>query len=349
MRYQILLTLIPISLAIASCRNEDLKLANSFGALSQDIDKANKQISADIYASCTRAATWKALGTSSSRETMEQRLAICDRLYRQNSEKTQIAGNVLVNYVQAVGNLATKKKKGFISEINEISDALGDLEINGIKINNDARTAGVKIADFITNLLLRDFRRRNLKLAIVCTDKDIQAYSTDLSRFIDSSYVDFLLNQEITQINEYFSVYIADIYPLLNQLTETSNVKDNIQDFSILQTRQAELELQARSEINKVIERKKQGSAYIAIIRKTADFHSQLKTIFNNNQNQLSSKQIKKCNKYRSQNENQTVQSNSQEDELWNEEINALELKKVKTATKEYIEDVTPLLKEIKK
>ena len=64
---------------------------------------------------------------------------------------------------------------------------MGNLNINGIKINENARKAGVKIADFIINLRVRYFRRDNLKLAIVCTDKDIQEYSANLSSFIDSS------------------------------------------------------------------------------------------------------------------------------------------------------------------
>lgn len=92
---------------------------------------------------------------------------MCDRLYRPISQNTEIAGSVLVSYVAAIGNLATKNENGFTPKINQISETLDNLDINGQKIiDENAREAGFQIVDFITNLLVNDFRRRNLKLAI---------------------------------------------------------------------------------------------------------------------------------------------------------------------------------------
>ena len=343
-RLKILLALIPISFVLGSCENEDLETAKSFGELSQKLETANKAISADIYASCTRAATWEALGTSASRENMREQLDVCDRLFLPNSQNTEIAGSVLVNYVAAVGNLATENDNGFTSQLNEISEALGNLDINGIKINENARTAGVQIADFITNLLVRDFRRRNLKVAIVCTDQDIQEYSASLSSFIDSSYVDFLLNREITQINENYGFYIGQVN---RRLRELSGTEDNPQDFKAIQERQTLLEAEERAEVNKVIERKKEGSAYVATILSTADFHSKLKRIFNEDQEELSSEQIQKCNEYHSNKESLSSQNTDKEDNFWNQEISISQLKQVKKVAQEYINEVTPLLNEI--
>jgi hypothetical protein len=336
--------LIPISFVLGSCQSKDLKAAKSFGALSQGLASANKIISADIYASCAQAATWEALGTSSSRQIMRDQLDVCDRIYLPNSQNTEIAGSVLVNYVTAVGNLATEEENGFTSELNKISEALGNLNINGITINENARKAGVQIADFIINLLVRDFRRENLKLAIVCTDKDIQEYSANLSSFIDSSYVDFLLNKEITQINENYGFYIGQVN---RRLRELSGEKDNPQDFKTIQARQTLLEAEERAEVNKVIERKKQGSAYVAAIRATADFHSKLKRIFNDDQEQLSSEQIQKCNEYRSENESLNVENINKKEDSWNQDITISELKQVKKVAQEYFDKVTPLLDEI--
>ena len=345
---KILLALIPISFIISSCQNGDLKAVKSFGALSQDLKNANETISADIYASCTRAATWEALGTAASRKNMQDQLGVCDDSYRLNSENTKIAGNVLVNYVTAIGNLATKNDNGFTSEFTNISEALGNLNINGNQINENAREAGVQIAEFITNLLVRDFRRRNLKLAIVCTDRDIQEYSANLSNFIDSSYVDFLLNKEIIQINEHFGFYISNVNQLLRKLSDPeNNPQNNSQDFKTIQERQTLLEEKERAEITKVIERKKDASAYVATIRSTADFHGQLKRIFNKNREELSSKQIQKCNKYRSNNQDMSVQNTEENNDSGNQEISVSELKQAKKAAKEYVDKVTPLLHEI--
>jgi hypothetical protein len=271
-------------------------------------------------------------------------LDVCDSLYRPNSENTEIAGSVLVNYVAAVGNLATENDTGFTPQFTKISEALGKINVNGITINENARTAGVQIADFITNLLVRDFRRRNLKVAIVCTDQDIQEYSTSLSSFIDSSYVDFLLDKEITQINENYGFYIGQVNRILLEL---SGSEDNPQDFKAIQERQTLLEAEERAEVNKAIELKKEGSAYVAAIRATAEFHGKLKRIFNEDREELSSEQIQKCNEYRSNNESLSVQNTDKEDDFSNQEITVSELKQAKKAAKEYIDKVTPLLNEI--
>ncbi|KST69009.1 hypothetical protein [Mastigocoleus testarum] len=345
MRSQILLILIPISFIISSCRNEDLKMARSFSTLSKELRSANETISADIYVSCTRSATWEAVITAASRQNMREQLIICDRLYRPNSQNTKIAGSVLVKYVAAIGDLASNNSNSFTPQLANLSEALANLDINGNKISDNAREAGFQIADFITNLIFKDFRRRNLKLAVICTDQDIQKYSTNLSSFIDSSYVNYSLNREIAQIHEHFGFYIGDVNKRLRKISDREN---NLQNLKILQEQQTLLEEKERAEINKVIERKKKGSAYVAAIRFTADFHHKLKYIFNKNQEELSSKQIQKCNKYRSRNQKKiSLQKTNQEDESWDLEISNSELKQVKKATNEYIDKITPLFEEI--
>jgi hypothetical protein len=335
-KVKVLLALIPFSLILGSCQKEDLSEAKSFGDLSQSLAVANKTISADIYASCARSATWEALGTAESRINSKNQLDVCDNIYLPNSKNTEIAGSVLVNYVAAVGNLATGNDNDFTPQFKTISESLANLQIN-----ENARTAGIKIADFITNLLVRDFRRDNLKVAIVCTDQDIQEYAAQLSDLIESSYVKSLLDKEITQIHENYGFYVGDVNQRLVKLT---NLEDNLQDFSALQKQQTLLEAQERAEITKVIERKKQGSDYVAAIRDTAEFHGKLKRIFNKDREKLSSDQIKKCNKFRSKNESISVQHTEQENDLWNQEITTSELKQAKKITKEYIDRITPLL-----
>ncbi|MHC5762631.1 hypothetical protein [Nostoc sp.] len=338
-KVKVLLALIPFSFILGSCQKEDLSAAKSFGDLSQSLAIANETISADIYASCARSATWEALGTHLSRINSKDHLDKCDETYLPNSQNTEIAGSVLVNYVAAVGNLAIENDNGFTPQLNKISDGLGKLNFN-----ENARTAGVKIADFITNLLVKDFRRDNLKVAIVCTDQDIQKYSAYLSDFIESSYVKSLLNEEITQIHENYGFYISEVN---RRLVKLSNPEDALQDFSALQAQQTLLEAEERAEITKVIERKKQGSAYVAAIRSTAEFHRKLKRIFNKEREELSSDQIQKCNKYRSKKESLSFQNTEKEYDVWNQEITTSELKQAKKVTKEYIDKVTPLFNEI--
>jgi hypothetical protein len=343
---KVLLALIPFSFILGSCQKEDLSAAEKFGDLALSLEKANEKISDDIYGSCTRNANWVALGTAASRRNSQERLAVCDQTYLPNSKNTKIAGSVLVDYVAAVGNLATEKNADFTPQLNKISGALGRLDIDA-----KTRTAGVKIAEFITNLLVRDFRRDNLKVAIVCTDPDIQEYSAKLSNFIESSYVrgespesPSLLDQEIAEIQDNYGFYIGEVNRRLVKLSES---QEYIQDFKTLVEEQTLLEAQQRAEVSKVIERKKDGSDYVEAIRTTAEFHGKLKLIFNNNREELSSAQIKKCNEYRSNSASARVENTNQEDNSWNQKITASELNQAQKVAKEYINKITPLLKEI--
>lgn len=337
----ILFTSMP--LILSSCRSKKLEAAQEFGSLAQNLNASNQKISKDIYGSCARSATWESLGGLESSDRSKDQLDACNESFLPNSMRAENASQVLIDYGLAIGSLATDSGD-FNTQFSAISDALGNLSVNGITINENVRNAGVGIANFITNLLVRGIRQKNLKLAIICTDSDIQEYSTGLSKFYQDSYVDFLLDKEVEQINEYYGFYVTQVNKKLSNLADTNN--DRYADFELIQKRQTTLEAEQREKIAEVAERKEDGAAYVSLINSTASFHGKLKRIFNDNKSEIPLKLEKKCEEYRTSNEELVVYENLEEKRKF-ETITIPEMAKAYYAMNEYITEIKPLISEI--
>lgn len=345
-RIKIALALVPISMMLGSCRNDDLKTAEQFGLLSAGLEAANTKVSADIYNSCVRTASWFSQGTFKSRERMQEQLKVCDELYRPNAGRANIAGGVLVNYVKSVGELATEDTAGFNQQFTKIGEALAKLEFSTstgtAKLEQNTINTGVKIATFLTNLILGDFQRRNLKAAIVCTDADIQTYADGLADFFDKYYVNDLLDEEIDKISEHYGFYGTRLNNIVNALFDNSG---DPQIFASLQEKQMKLEQDERAEIDKVVIKKNEGAAYVTAIQTTAEFHTKLKRIFNNDKDQPSRQQQSKCQKFFKQNNSsRTASDKIRPTALLSQDLSPSELAQVRKVAKEYISEVSPLL-----
>ena len=332
------MALIPITLLIASCENDDIKMAEEFGQTSATLSAANTKISADIYDSCTRRALLFGNNNFKSREQMKEALKVCDELYKPNAIRTKLAGGVLIGYVKAIGELATDDRAGFNQRFTAIEQSLNNLQFQKdtqdetgnpttitVGLEANAVNAGIRIADFISNLIVLDFRRENLKPAIVCTSKPIQDYSEQLAEFVNSYYVDYTLNQEIDKLTE-------------------------VRGFEKAEDKLLKQEIQAITNL------KKEGSAYVTALESTGKFHNRLKFIFNNGQDELSTEQEIECDKYlnpdikeaRYPNDKKETY-NSSSSSVLHHKISFYELKQVNVALEEYINEVTPLLAQINK
>ncbi|MBN3869042.1 hypothetical protein [Nostoc sp. JL33] len=336
--FKIAFAIIPVSIMLGSCgNNNDLKMAENFGLQAAKLETANDKVSADIYDSCARRASWFA-----DRKNMQEQLKVCDQLYRPNSERANTAGSVLVGYVRSVGELAAQDTAAFNEKYTAIANALKNLEVKTntgtAKIDDNTINAGLQIANFLTNLSLRDFQRSNLKAAVICTDEYIQPYANGLASFFDENYVNDLLDREIEKISEHYAFYGGRLNNVVNSSYKNSGEPEA---FASLQDQQMELEQKERTEIDKVISKKKDGAAYVTTIRKTAEFHAKLKLIFNNNKEQLSPQQKSECGKYFAK---ETESINAQTSAFLNQKINPSELAQVRKVTKEYISQVSPLL-----
>jgi hypothetical protein len=338
---KLFLLLIPISLALSSCTNRDFKAAQALSEKAEELKTLNDDVSLDIYDSCVRSNNWLNRDTSQTGQNIRDGLKQCDQIYRSNSDRARIVGQLLVGYVGAIGELTTGREEEVKAKFESIGESLGKLKVetggSTLQFTGDTIDAGVNVATFLTNLLLTDFRRSNIKVAVVCTDSDIQSYSMGFTSFIDEIYIQGQLDDEIDSITRYYlqTNLLSDVItePLSpDSAPELQNAQDR---------RNAEL----RAELSKVADRKNTASAYINVIQETAATHAALKRIFNNGKDEISPEQTAKCNRYFAQGETKanmkTVETG------FPQEMSQSELEQARRVVEAYIERVTPLLESI--
>jgi hypothetical protein len=339
-----MLAIIPVSLLISSCTSSDIKTAKEFGAILNKMRLLNTSVANDIYDSCTRSSAWIARGTPGTRNNMRDALKVCDTEFRPNSVRTEIAGNVLTEYIGAIDALATEDRSTVKTRFEEIGSALGGLKVQSgdstLQLKQNTIDTGVRIATFLTNLILNDVRRKNLKAAIVCTDADIQAYSIDLAIFINELYIKALLDDEIDSVTRYFGGYRSPLTNKTNLLLDT----EFPETFTSLQNTQLKRDQDLRSEISKIVEKKNMGGSYVTLIQATATAHSDLKNIFNKGSNELSPKLQVQCKEYFNKKQNRVAVNNPMENNFLNQEISKSELEKIRKISREYTIKVKPIL-----
>jgi hypothetical protein len=343
-RKSVIFALIPASLILGSCTNSDIKTAKKFGDISNDLSQLNTTVTDDIYNSCFRSSTWFARGTSDTRQNMRDALKTCDTIFRPNSVRAKVAGGVLVEYVGAIGALATEDRNTVKTRFEEIGTALQGLKVessgSSFQLQKNTINTGVNIATFLTNLFLNDFRRKNLKAAIVCTDGDIQTYSAGLASFIDELYVKALLDDEIDSVTRYFGGYRSPLTDKTNLLLDTGLPEV----FTSLQETQLKRDQDLRAEISKIKDKKNAGATYVTLIQTTATAHGDLKRVFNNGMAELSPKLIDRCNSYFAKNDKNKISINNLDDDFLNREISKSELEQIRKIATAYTLKVMPLL-----
>lgn len=330
-----------VATVTGSCGAEDLGQVKALGEISSDLKTLGDEVSSDIYTSCTRSAMWESLSTANSREVMQEQLDVCTQEYGAISESSKVAGRVLTDYYGTLISLAGGKNPSVSTQLNEVSEALGTLDIGGVTISENAREAGVKIAELITNFLLGAYRRESVAKAVICTDPDIQSYSENFSDFINYSYTEFLLKREIKQINEYYSYFAIQLDLGIKDLPRTP---ENSPEFRELYSLQASLEAKEREEVSKVVERQAKGLAYTSAIQATADYHNNLKRILNAGQEELSTQQMLDCSEYFSSKKEGV---NVSEGSNWShQKLDEERLDLIQQTTEEYIQSISRLLDE---
>jgi hypothetical protein len=353
--WKLLFLLIPISLTLNSCTSRDLKAARALGEMSEQLDTLNTSVSADIYDSCARSVTWLNRDISVTGQNIRDGLKICDELYRPNADRTQLAGELLVEYVGAIATLAdsTDQKDTLETQFRSIGESLSKFEVpagDDITVQllpQNTIDTGVDIATFLANLLLSDFRRRKIKLAVVCTDPDIQSYSADFSSFIEELYGQEQLNDEIDSITRF--------YQQTNLLSDVITQPLAAADVAGIQDTQDRRSAELRAELLKVTARKNDAATYVTVIREMAIAHSKLKLIFNDGQDALSAEQTAKCDRYFAPDRDRAKTANLAEpkgldnpETVLEDEISLSELEQVRTVVDDYLNRVQPLLKDIR-
>ncbi|MGH8000789.1 MAG: hypothetical protein ACREPR_15505 [Brasilonema sp.] len=295
--------LVPLALLLNSC-GRDFPLVQKIGKMTTTLEEASSNMADDIYNSCitrTKYISFLAVQDSSgSFSQREQQEKDCDDFNKSAVTEVKDANSVLLEYIKALGKLASGDTVSFDKNFNALGESLKNLKIsqsNGqtFSFNDSDVDAGINIAKFLTNAFTREFRREKLKQAILCTDKDIQTYiqgdstssvkdSTSkqpttggLIALTQQAYVNGILTSEEQQIRTYFPNYIGGLVTV-SQTQPLDFIK---------------LEENYNKAMDSIRSRKDAAENYVGILKKIAEMHSKLKTEFQGKgEDQLSDAQL---------------------------------------------------------
>lgn len=354
---QKIVAIFPFTLLLSSC-GRDFPSVQKFGQMTTTLEQASSNMADDIYNSCiTRTKYipfWQVQDSSGSSQLhlREQQEKSCDEYNKPASIAVKDANALLIDYIKALGKLASGDTVSFDKNFTALGESLKNLKVpraegKPFSFNNSNIDAGISIAKFITNAITREFRREKLKQAILCTDKDIQTYIGEVSTssakdsvselpatggliaLTQNGYVDGILQEEEKRIRNYFLVYTKVIEGGLN---------DRDIDF-------IELERSYNNAMDSLRSRRDAAQNYVEILRLIAQMHTKLKAEFQDEgKDRMSEEQLKGyC---------QDVFT-SKADKAANKEkvvtYDPEKLRKVENIISEYTKTLEPLIKKLDK
>lgn len=210
-------------LFLGACSN-DLKEAAKVGSQLEILQKAGIEIASGFYNSCLNVKELSLdLGyLRNKKERVEAAEKACGK--GETPEKntghlkfsSDVANNfrVLTLYISGLTSLTNAKKVDFkkptdelFKSIESLNSSLEKTDIEKKPIPQEAITGGEKIFSAILDFFQRNYRTKQVKLAIVCVNKPFQDFSNGLINLVELSYIDGVLKTEENQLQLNYSSF----------------------------------------------------------------------------------------------------------------------------------------------
>ena len=251
--------------------SEGLTAAQSLGASADALKSSTDKLANDIYLSCIRKTRYYRVYpdlTMPRRDADEERanaLAGCEQFNRVSASNAVIANDLIYNYIKAIGELSLDKQVQFNSEFEAVAKALDNFQIPGtsVKLSPESTKTGAQIASFVFEWAASRYREGELAQAIVCVDKPLQAYSTELRRVYTEGYINGILGLEKARIRHYYKFYSGLLAVKEPNVSSMQKLDGDSYDAYLPAIQN---ELAARS--------------YLELIKATADAHTKVSKIF---------------------------------------------------------------------
>ena len=323
-----ILTFIPVAFLAVSC-GSGFESVEKFGLSSAIIKESSEKIANDFHGSCIRKAKYNTSETFPAIiETRAEQEKECEK-YLEDVELVSDANTVLIDYMVSLGKLASNDSPSFDktldaleASIKNLNTTVGSTTSSGIFLEEEQVNAGLKIARFIFNRLVLEFRRENLKEGILCSDDYIQVYTPGLASIVEE-YKSFLATEK-NKVDSYYTKY-SPTPERQNQVLALFTFEQNY-----------------NQEIDEINNKKQAANAYIMILEKTAKTHLELKEEFNNEK--MNDQEIKKfCEPYFAE-----IKSENKDRKNISSSLPSLEeLERINEIVMEYQDEVEPLVKQL--
>lgn len=264
---------IPLMLLLGGCGSKmDLQAARNLATLGNQANTAFKKIANDLYYSCLRQARYIPLqssnqaGINKQREDAENK---CEQEPKQASVALNDANLPVVEYLEALGNLAANDLTNYNSELDSLGDSLDKLQLNSDEVD-----AGTAVSKFLFRIATERMRRNQLRNVVVNTDGYLATYIRGLSRAINSGYTNGSLETEKESIDNYYRAYIGNIINSNNAST-VEGISTTLKDTAI-----TNLDSQWQVAKETVIQKHHLAQEYVVILNKIAKDHNKIRSMY---------------------------------------------------------------------
>ncbi|MBN3943020.1 hypothetical protein [Nostoc sp. NMS9] len=295
--------LVPLVLVLGGCgRNADIEAAKSLSRVGQEADVVFEKIADDFYQSCLRAADYTPLKSSNSEGINQDRITAekeCDGnpQVEQNSldsvnhkptpkDASQALTNgnlVIINYLIALGKLASDDLINYDPQLNSIEDSLNQIP----EIQTDVVGAGTAIAQFLFRVFSEQERRSTLKDAVLANDQNLTSYIDGFSNAINKGYSKGALESEKLAVDDYYRSYLGSIINTVNS-SNLEGIGVVLRDKTIV-----ELDREWKTTKSTLVEKQKIADLYVEILKEISQDHHTIKEMYQKDE-KPSSTQIRK-------------------------------------------------------
>jgi hypothetical protein len=349
---KIVFIIVPLGLLTTACdRSDRLQEVEQFSTLSHQIQESSKNIINDIDDSCVRNLAIESRKLSLVEEPVvnsEGKLIFPPISAREQCQKwlpvvnsTDRINSLLLNYLESLGNLASQKTVNFSGSFQTLSDslagfgdALNTAGFTNISIGEKQRQAGLRLVDSLFSIWANQFRYKNLKPAIVCTDPYVQESVSLLQEILIKIYLQDRLSVEEANLNLLYNLSYRQAFKVFEQDKNSEQLRTTI----------AGLENSYNPQIQQLDRQKELTITYLKILEVTKEFH---RTLAKNFQGNTSDEAIAvSCQSYFARNLTPTPASDSPRSQLLNEPT-IKQLQQADRSLKDYQQKIQPLLTKI--
>jgi hypothetical protein len=282
-----------IAFLLGGC-GANFQSVENFSKSRERIQQASNDFAEDIYQSCLRGTRYVKLVPDNGIKIRNDERESCETNNRLDSDKFKGAVSILINYMGALGAIASGKDLSLDNSIDNLGQSIKDWK----KLDANAVNGGSEILKVLFDLVTKKIRKDALQTAIVCTNEPIHKYVTGNSVPATEKGVDiykpetggliFLvkdtylstggtLGLETAAINGYYELYFAT----LNKLGDDTEInQSNYQQFVDRITVGESLTADYNKAMEIVAEKKQAARAYNEILLKTVKTHNDLRKEF---------------------------------------------------------------------
>ncbi|MEY2832045.1 MAG: hypothetical protein RLZZ574_1303, partial [Cyanobacteriota bacterium] len=194
---------IPVAVLMTGCDRDALfEQVQRFSGSAEQLESKFPLVATDVYDSCLRTAEYTAIQISDRPfQARNSFRASCMTPLKFKGDKGQLVSvtreefedelitvnNVIVNYLQALGTVASGGEISYTENVQALGTAIGRVEP---RLNKTETQASQSILDFLLGAFNGEFRQETLTTEVTATNEPLQIFICRLKQDLVGQYLD---------------------------------------------------------------------------------------------------------------------------------------------------------------